>query len=50
MIADQPQQPDQLMLPRWVKVTKRGFDGIKNVITKGMESGLVNKIEKKELH
>ena len=25
MIADQPQQPDQLMLPRWVKVTKRRF-------------------------
>ena len=45
--ADQSQQSDQLMLPRWVKVTKGSFDEIKNVITKSKDSGLVTTIGKK---
>ena len=44
---DQPQQPDQLILPAWVKVTKSGFNEIRSVITKGNESGLMTAIGKK---
>ena len=38
---DQPQQPDQSILPTWVKATKSRFNEMQSIITEAKKSGLV---------